>query len=89
MSSTKPAKTITNSKMIQQVPNKIEQTFRTKNTEEEKQEPTSGKINYLLNLKWFNEKVYRNWKLFVLQKTTWWKVLTAQKAILKARKKKL
>ena len=51
MSSHKPAKNITNSKMIQQVPNKSEQTLRTKNTEEEKQEPTSGKINYLLNLK--------------------------------------
>ena len=55
MSFHKPTKNITNSKMIQQVPNKSEQTLRTKNTEEEKQEPTSGKINKLLNSKLFPE----------------------------------
>merc|ERR1719376_883751 len=43
MSCLKPAKTVTNSKMLQQVlaPNKSEQSFRRKNTEVEKTEPPS------------------------------------------------
>ena len=47
MSCVKPAKTVTNSKMMQQdfAPNKSEQSFRRKNTEVEKTEPPSGKIN--------------------------------------------